>query len=320
MALLLAKSTRLPSPLLSLPSLSSSLPSLTRSPFSTSSTLLESKSRRKARLQRKAHLDSKALLTRSHALSAPDPVLGHARGNAQIWQNSLLKGVLLDRKDVWGNTVSVLPGEKSGSSTSSVGATAEGEGAETAEGALAQQKDRLFNFGLDSNEVEQLVEALPLIGAYQSTREGGMPASKLIQDKRFEKALEGEMVKRDALLRIIDLRNAASKGIEVENTRRIVEAFGREKGDTGSPEVQAAIMTSRIHSLATHLTSQPRDVHNRRPLRSLIQKRSKVLKYLRSLDVKRYETCLAKIGVERRAVEGEVVVTKKGLRSIIRGV
>lgn len=52
----------------------------------------------------------------------------------------------------------------------------------------------------------------------------------------------------------------------------------------------------------------------------MIQQRAKVLKYLRSLDVARYDVCLAKIGVEPRAVEGEVIVTKKGLRSIIRGV
>ena len=47
----------------------------------------------------------------------------------------------------------------------------------------------------------------------------------------------------------------------------------------------AAIMTSRIHSLSAHLIAQPRDVHNRRPLRSLIQQRVKVLKYLRTLKL-----------------------------------
>ena len=82
--------------------------------FSTSSALGESKAKRKARLSRKAHLESKATLERTHALSAPDPVLGHARGNGDLWAQSLLKRVLLDRKDVWGSTVSVLPDEKGG--------------------------------------------------------------------------------------------------------------------------------------------------------------------------------------------------------------
>lgn len=82
----------------------------------------------------------------------------------------------------------------------------------------------------------------------------------------------------------------------------------------------AAILTSRIHSLTTHLISQPRDIHNRRPLRSLIHQRAKVLKYLRTVNVLRYEECLSKIGVQGRAVEGEVVVTKQGLRELIRSV
>lgn len=78
-------------------------------------------------------------------------------------------------------------------------------------------------------------------------------------------------------------------------------------------------MTSRIHSLSSHLITSPRDIHNRRPLRSLIQQRTKVLKYLQTLDVKRYEDCLNNIGVEPRAVQGEVIVTKRDVRTLIRG-
>lgn len=79
-------------------------------------------------------------------------------------------------------------------------------------------------------------------------------------------------------------------------------------------------MTSRIHSLLSHLVSQPRDIHSRRPLQSLIQQRAKVLKYLRSIDVQRYENILPRIGVEARSVEGEVIVTKPKLRELIRGI
>lgn len=82
----------------------------------------------------------------------------------------------------------------------------------------------------------------------------------------------------------------------------------------------AAILTSRIHGLLSHLVSQPRDIHNRRPLQSLIQQRAKVLKYLRAVDVQRYEDILPRIGVEARSVEGEVIVTKGKLRELIRGV
>ncbi|KAL8280593.1 hypothetical protein RQP46_006916 [Phenoliferia psychrophenolica] len=307
--------------LCSLPFPSSSSPSLLPLPssssshsFSTSSILSESKARRKARLSRKAHLDSKATLARSHALSAPDPVLGHARGDSALWAQSLLKGVLLDRKDVWGTTVAVLPDEKTG------GAEAEAPSQEVDAGGKDEgARPQRLNFGLDEAQLDQLATALPLVSAFQATKAGGgLPISTATLQARFDSALALERAKRDALVRIVDLRNASAKGITLDNTRRIVSTFGTNPNDTGRPEVQAAILTARIHSLADHLTSQPRDVHNRRPLRSLIQQRAKVLKYLRSLDVKRYDDCLVRIGVDPRAVEGEVIVTKLGLRSIIR--
>jgi small subunit ribosomal protein S15 len=81
----------------------------------------------------------------------------------------------------------------------------------------------------------------------------------------------------------------------------------------------AAILTARIHSLSAHLISSPRDIQNRQALRQLISKRTTVLKYLRAVSVTRYEDCLEKIGVEPRAVEGEVIVTKAELRTMIRG-
>lgn len=78
-------------------------------------------------------------------------------------------------------------------------------------------------------------------------------------------------------------------------------------------------MTSRIHSLTAHLITAPRDVHNRRPLRSLIQQRAKILRYLKTKDVTRYQNCLEAIGVQGRAVEGEVFITKGELRTLIKG-
>lgn len=75
----------------------------------------------------------------------------------------------------------------------------------------------------------------------------------------------------------------------------------------------------RIRSLSSHLISSPRDVQNRQALRLLISRRAKVLKYLRAVSVARYEECLERIGVEPRAVEGEVVVSKQELRTLIRG-
>lgn len=75
----------------------------------------------------------------------------------------------------------------------------------------------------------------------------------------------------------------------------------------------------RIRSLAQHLISLPRDIQNRQALRLMIARRARVLKYLRKVSVTRYEDVLDKIGVEPRAVEGEVIVTKEELRTMIRG-
>lgn len=68
-----------------------------------------------------------------------------------------------------------------------------------------------------------------------------------------------------------------------------------------------------------HLKACPRDVENRQALRQLVQKRGKILKYLRRVSVTRYEDTLVKIGVEPRAVEGEIILRKNELRTLIRG-
>ncbi|BGP13194.1 hypothetical protein JCM10213_000226 [Rhodosporidiobolus nylandii] len=263
-------------------------------PFSASAPASESRAKRKTRLVRKANLEKKAQLIRQHDAARPDPVYGFARGNEDLWEKSLLKRILLTKDEVWG---------------SNADAPAGGEG----------YTPQLFNFGLSQETAEQLSNALPATAALRSTLGEGATSVDAVSFSRFEQAADEEQAKRDTLMRIVDLRNADSKGIEVENTRRIVSAFGRTPGDTASPEVQAAILTSRIRSLSSHLISQPRDIENRQALRHLIAKRATVLKYLRAVSVTRYEECLEKIGVEPRAVEGEVIVTKAELRTMIRG-
>lgn len=82
-----------------------------------------------------------------------------------------------------------------------------------------------------------LSEVLPLVSAQRVALEGAQEFGAAME-KRAQEAEEVEAEKRDKLMRIVDLRNANAKGIEVENTRRIVKAFGRKEDDTGSPEVQ----------------------------------------------------------------------------------
>ncbi|GAA5857592.1 hypothetical protein JCM8547_004286 [Rhodosporidiobolus lusitaniae] len=270
--------------------------------FSASAPHAESKAKRKTRLVRKANVEKAAQLVRQHQAAHPDPVFGFAKGNDELWDKSLLKSILLAKEDVWGQPAAA-------------GGAAARAAAESGEGFTP----KLFNFGLTAEQAEQLSEDLPATAALRATLGGQATSVDTVMLSRFEEATEAEQRKRDTLMRIVDLRNADSKGIEVENKRRIVAAFGRTPGDTASAEVQAAILTARIRSLSSHLISQPRDIHNRQALRQLISKRANVLKYLRAVSVSRYEECLEKIGVEPRAVEGEVIVTKGELREMIRG-
>ncbi|GAA6047974.1 hypothetical protein JCM3770_006451 [Rhodotorula araucariae] len=268
-------------------------------PFATSAPAQESRARRKTRLVRKANLEKNASLVRQHAHVRPDPVLGYAHGNDDLWNSCRLNSILLNRQDVWGDVVQV-------------------DGA-APDRSAERYTPKLFNFGLDQATAEHLSSVLPATAALRATLGDGATTVDAVLLERFERATDQEDRKRDALMRIVDLRNADSKGIEVENTRRIVAAFGRTPGDTASPEVQAAILTMRIRSLSAHLISSPRDVQNRQALRLLISRRAKVLKYLRAVSVPRYEDCLEHIGVEPRAVEGEVIVGKHELRRMIRG-
>ncbi|GAA5854462.1 hypothetical protein JCM9279_006615 [Rhodotorula babjevae] len=293
-------------------------------PFSSSAQAQESKARRKTRLVRKANLEKKVQLVRQHDQARPDPVYGYAKGNDDLWNKSLLNRILLRRDDVWGDVVQV-DGASSSTSSSATILNEQGQSSSSSSSSTSTERytPKLFNFGLDAHTAEQLSTVLPATSALRATlsdSEGGAPSSvDAVVLERFERATDAEERKRDALMRIVDLRNADSKGIEVENTRRIAAAFGRSPGDTASPEVQAAILTMRIRSLSSHLISSPRDVQNRQALRLLVARRAKVLKYLRAVSVARYEECLEQVGIEPRAVEGEVIVTKGELRTMIRG-
>lgn len=69
----------------------------------------------------------------------------------------------------------------------------------------------------------------------------------------------------------------------------IIQKFAREKGDTGSPEVQIALLTSQIEQLVSHLKEHSKDIHSRRGLLSMVSKRRRLLSYLAKRDMERYE-------------------------------
>ncbi|MCV0403469.1 MAG: 30S ribosomal protein S15 [Candidatus Limnocylindria bacterium] len=79
----------------------------------------------------------------------------------------------------------------------------------------------------------------------------------------------------------------------------IVDEYATHEGDTGSPEVQIALLTERIKSLTDHLRSYPKDNHSRRGLLKLVGQRRRLLAYLVRNDVDRYRTVIGSLGLRR---------------------
>ena len=79
----------------------------------------------------------------------------------------------------------------------------------------------------------------------------------------------------------------------------IIEAYRRDEKDTGSPEVQIAILTERIAELTEHLKANPNDNHSRRGLLKMVGSRKSLLNYLAKKDIQRYRDIVAKLGLRK---------------------
>jgi small subunit ribosomal protein S15 len=80
---------------------------------------------------------------------------------------------------------------------------------------------------------------------------------------------------------------------------KVIADFARTEGDTGSPEVQVAILTSRITQLTEHLKEHKHDHHSRRGLLLLVGRRRRLLKYLAKTDIARYRALIERLGIRR---------------------
>ena len=83
------------------------------------------------------------------------------------------------------------------------------------------------------------------------------------------------------------------------DSQSVVESFGKHATDTGSPEVQVALLTERINHLTDHLKVHKKDHHSRRGLLMMVGKRRRLLGYLEDTDVERYRSLLATLGLRR---------------------
>ena len=80
---------------------------------------------------------------------------------------------------------------------------------------------------------------------------------------------------------------------------QIIKKFAREKGDTGSPEIQIALLSAQIDRLAGHLKDHSKDVHSRRGLLSMVAKRRRLLSYLHKRDEERYDNLTKELGLQK---------------------
>ena len=87
--------------------------------------------------------------------------------------------------------------------------------------------------------------------------------------------------------------------ISKEKKAQIIAAYGRNPQDTGSPEVQVAILTERITELTEHLKVNPKDHHSRRGLLMMVGQRRGMLDYLKRKDIERYRALIEKLGIRK---------------------
>ena len=87
--------------------------------------------------------------------------------------------------------------------------------------------------------------------------------------------------------------------ITAERKQELISEYATKSGDTGSPEVQVAILSERIRNLTDHLSGHKKDFHSRRGLLVMVGQRRRLLDYLRRSDGQRYETLIGRLGLRR---------------------
>ncbi|KAI0326786.1 S15/NS1 RNA-binding domain-containing protein [Cubamyces sp. BRFM 1775] len=245
---------------------------------------------RKTHQTLKANVERRVQLQRRAQENRPHVVLGHKHGDEAKWQNCDLAKIVITEEDIRSTPVPHV---------------------DPHEGSI--QLPTYYNYGVGETEKETLFNVLPALSMeasvrFQAKNGEGMDPHTLAQIEST--ASIEELHKLDTFTKLVDLRNANARGIAYENRRRIIAAFSdpENPNDTGRPEVQAALATYKIRKLWDHLSRCKKDIANRRNLRQLVHDRAKILRYLKRVDEDRYDRVLERLGLERSAVEGELVV------------
>lgn len=87
--------------------------------------------------------------------------------------------------------------------------------------------------------------------------------------------------------------------LATEKKQEIIKEFQTQEGDTGSPEVQVALLSKRITELTDHFRTHKKDHHSRRGLLKIVGQRRRLLDYLKKKDIERYRTLISRLGIRR---------------------
>ncbi|HOK81402.1 MAG: 30S ribosomal protein S15 [Clostridiales bacterium] len=87
--------------------------------------------------------------------------------------------------------------------------------------------------------------------------------------------------------------------MEINKKTEVIAKFARKEGDTGSPEVQVALLTTRIEELTEHLLKHPKDHSSRRGLLKMVGKRRNLLNYLKDKDIERYRALISELNIRK---------------------
>lgn len=87
--------------------------------------------------------------------------------------------------------------------------------------------------------------------------------------------------------------------ITAEKKQEVIKEYATQDKDTGSPEVQVAILTNRINALSEHMQTHKKDFHSRKGLLAMVAKRRKLLDYLKGKEEKRYQDLIKRLGIRR---------------------
>ena len=133
--------------------------------------------------------------------------------------------------------------------------------------------------------------------------------AKVVKEKKVKKVVKTTSVKTVKVTKPVkEVKVKTPKAKEVVETpksnleddkQKVIDKFGQKKGDTGSPEVQVALLSLKIDKLAEHLEINKKDNHSRRGLLKVIAKRRRILNYLQKLDEKRYKKLIKEIGLKK---------------------